>query len=219
MPASFRLPRLLVLAAGLCAATLSLTAQGWTPSADFLARLSDDEELATGVHELTEQERANLDNLVAYEVASARAGNVSGFAGTFSSRRSTAELDATGIDRLSDEQRERLDQHIAGYIADTPTVPYISRRDRNRARTTGDSAADAVESEGPRLEVHGSVTLEVGSVGGETYYGGEVTTVISDPKGRFQAAISYGTSRGGLPYYYDPRYDLRRDRGLLPPRR
>ncbi len=217
MSASLRFLRLAALATSVWAAA-TCAGQNWTPSADFLARLSTDEELATGVHELSEQERANLENLIAYEVASARAGNVSGFAGSFSSRRSDAELDATGIDRLSDDQRDRLDQHIAGYLADTPTVPYISRRDRIARTTAGDP--DAVEGRGPLLEVHGSVTLEVGSVGGDSYYGGNVTTVISDPKGRFSAVISYGTSRGAVPYYDE--WDSRRFRSPgnlpLPPR-
>ena len=160
------------------------------------------------MHELSEQERANLDNLVAYEVASARAGNVNGFAGTFSSRRTESELEATGIERLSEEQRTRLDEHIAGYLADTPSVPYITRSERGRSGSAARTEADdAFNGKGPKLEVHGSVTLEVGSGGGGSYYGGSVTTVISDPKGRFNAIISYGTTRGDLPYYdYDPRY-------------
>ena len=207
MPASSRLKRLLTLLVCGCVA-LHLSAQTWTPRGDFLARLAEPEQLATGVHELSEQERANLDNLVAYEVASARAGNVNGFAGTFSSRRSEAELEATGIQRLSDEQRTRLDEHIAGYLADRPSVPYLTRSERSRSGGGAKTEADEdFTGKGPKLEVHGEITLEVGSGGGGSYYGGSVTTVISDPKGRFNAIISYGTTRGNLPYYdYDPRY-------------
>ncbi len=213
MPASSRFLRLLALLVG-CWGAATASAQHWTPSADFLARLSETEKLATGMHELSAQERANLENLVAYEIASARAGNVTGFAGTFSSRRSEAELDATGMDRLSDEQRERLDQHIAGFLADTPRVPYIARGDRTRARTTGDG--EAVSSDGPRLEVHGEVSITVGSAGGDSFYGGSMTTVISDPKGRFSAAVTYSTMRGGTPYYGDYYYDRRDPRFRAP---
>lgn len=166
-----------------------------------LAQLGDIERLATGVHELTSQERANLDNLINYEISSARAGNVNGFAGTFSSRRSTAELDATGIKRLPAEQRERLDEHIAGFIADTPTIPYLTRSERGRYRGATRTPDDHdMISRPPLLDVHGSVSVTVGGSSAGSFYGGSMTTIISDPKGRFSAAISVGTMRGSLPY-------------------
>ncbi len=215
MPAFLRFPRLLAVASGLWLG-VTAPAQSWTPGGDFLARLPETEQFATGIHELSSQERANLENLIAYEVASARAGNVTGFAGTFSSRRSEAELDATGLDRMSDEQRERLDQHIAGYLADTPAIPYVYHRDRNRARAAGDESV--TDNRGPRLEIHGEVSVTVGSAGGDSFYGGSMTTVISDPKGRFSAAVTYSTLRGGSPYYdyYDRRDPRFRAPGNLP---
>src|SRR5690606_9249464 len=139
---SARLPRLLTLAFLLLGATLVASGQQWESQQSFTTRMAEEEKLATGVHEMTDQEQANLDNLVAYEVASARAGGVTGFAGTFSSRRTDAELDATGLDRLSDEQRTRLDEHIAGHIADTPSVPYLTRADRGRSAGTADGKLD-----------------------------------------------------------------------------
>ncbi|MCF3649852.1 hypothetical protein [Synoicihabitans lomoniglobus] len=192
--------------------------QGWTPSIDFLDRMATDERLATGVHELSEQEGANLENLVAYEVASARAGGVSGFAGTFSSRRSAEELKATGVDRLSDDQRERLDQHIAGFLADTPAVPYITRSERGRNRGAATDADMMGENDGPKLDVHGSVTLTVGASSEGSFYGGSATAIISDPKGRFHAIISYGTMKGDLPYYGDRYYDYDRRGPIVVPR-
>lgn len=179
----------------------------------FISQLAQIETLATGVHELTAQEQANLENLIAYEVHSARAGGVNGFAGTFSARRTAAELEATGIERMADDQRERLDEHIAGFIADQP-ISYVYRGDRigpGHSRTN-DRDTEAFSGKGPLLEVHGSVTLEVGSSSQGTYYGGSVTTIISDPKGRFNAVISYGTTRGDLPYY-DYRRSIYRDAG------
>lgn len=210
-----------LLVLGLSVGAGALPAQTWTPQPHFIVRLSESELLATGVHELSDQEKANLENLVAYEIASARAGGVTGFAGTFSSRRSAEELKATGMDRLSDEQRTRLDEHVAGYLADTPRVPYISRRDRSHSATTA-NGVELPPSDGPKLEVHGEVTVEVGASSQGSYYGGSMTTVISDPKGRFNAVISYGTLRGDIPYYdrygrydpYDPYY--RPDRVLGP---
>lgn len=169
----------------------------------FLSRMASGESLATGVHELTSQEQANLENLIAYEVHSARAGGVNGFARTFSERRSEAELEATGIHRLSDDQRQRLDEHIAGFIAEQP-ISYVYRGDRTgRGGGTARSPDGDFQGKGPLLHVNGSVTLEVGTGSGGTYYGGSATTVITDPKGRFQAVISYGTMKGDAPYYYD----------------
>lgn len=181
----------------------------------FLSRMASGETLATGVHELSSQEQANLENLIAFEVHSARAGGVNGFAKSFSERRTEAELEATGIHRLSDDQRERLDQHIAGFIAEQP-VSYVYRGDRTgQGRGASRSPDGDFQGKGPLLHVNGSVTLEVGTGSGGTYYGGSATTVITDPKGRFQAVISYGTMRGDSPYYYD---DYGNRRGPYRPR-
>lgn len=174
----------------------------------FISRLANIETLTTGVHELTKQEQANLENLIAYEVNAARAGGVNGFAGGFSDRRTDAELQATGLHRLGDDQRVRLDEHIAGFIADQP-MPFIYRGERIGPRSSGRGAdGEAFTGKGPLLEVHGSVTMEVGTSRAGTYYGGSATTVISDPKGRFSAAISFGTLRGDVPIY--DYYDTRR---------
>ena len=174
----------------------------------FISRLADIETLTTGVHELSKQEQANLENLIAYEVNAARAGGVNGFAGGFSDRRTETELEATGLNRLGDDQRVRLDEHIAGFIADQP-MPFIYRGERLGPRSSGRGDDEgAFTGKGPLLEVHGSVTMEVGTSRAGTYYGGSATTVISDPKGRFSAAISFGTMRGDVPVY--DYYDTRR---------
>lgn len=169
----------------------------------FLSRLVEIESLATGVHELSKQEQANLENLIAYEVSSARAGGVNGFAGGFSERRSAPELEATGINRMSDEQRVRLDEHIAGFLADQP-VSYVYSGDGRGSRSTHRGDGEDFRGKGPLLNVSGSVTLTVGTSSAGSFYGGSATTVISDPKGRFNAVISYGTMKGNLPYYDYP---------------
>lgn len=181
----------------------------------FISRLASIETLTTGVHELTKQEQANLENLIAYEVNAARAGGVNGFAGGFSERRTESELVATGLDRLGDDQRIRLDEHIAGFIADQPLL-FVYRGDRSgpRAPDQGDREGEFT-GQGPRLLVNGSVTLEVGTSRAGTYYGGSATTIIRDPKGRFSAAVTIGTMRGDVPVYdyYDTRrgpYRIRR---------
>lgn len=220
MPASPRFSRLLLWVVLSLGGGMVYGEAGWTPSTDFLQRMTEEEQLATGVHELTEQEQANLENLVAYEVASARAGNVTGFAGSFSSRRSEDQLKATGIDRLSEDQVERLDQHVAGYLADTPRVPYISRHERVTgpgARSEGD---EVVQGQGPLLRVNGEISVTVGSSRAGSYYGGSATTVISNRSGSFRAAVRVDTMKGDLPYYdyYDYRYPRSRlQRSVLLP--
>lgn len=169
----------------------------------FISQLAQIETLTTGVHELSKLEQANLENLIAYEVSSARAGGVNGFAGGFSERRSDAELEATGIERMSDDQRVRLDEHIAGFIANQP-VSYVYRGNGRGSRSTRRGENADFRGKGPLLEVHGSVTLTVGTSSAGSFYGGSATTVISDPKGRFNAVISYGTMRGNMPYYDSP---------------
>ena len=204
MPASLRHLTFLIVGMALCLS--SAMAQGWAVK-EYLKDLAETEEMATGLHELSTVERANLEKLIAYEVASARAGNVNGFAGTFSGRRSSDELKATGLDRLSATQRERLDQHIAGFIATTPVISYVRRSDRGGDQHT----AMDTERRGPLLEVHGQVDLTVGGSSHGTYYGGALTTTISDPKGRFNATVSIATSRGAVPYHtpYYGRYPYR----------
>ena len=165
----------------------------------FLSRLVAIESLATGVHELSKQEQANLENLIAYEVNSARAGGVNGFAGGFSERRSDEEREATGISRMSDDQRVRLDQHIAGFLADQP-VSYVYIGNGRGSRTARRGDGESFRGKGPLLRVNGSVSVTVGTSSAGSFYGGRATTVISDPKGRFNAVISYGTMKGNLPY-------------------
>tara|TARA_B110000305_G_C19362760_1_gene600289 strand:- start:251 stop:859 length:609 start_codon:yes stop_codon:yes gene_type:complete len=187
-------PGLLLAEEEPAAATENAETEGY-----FISKLAQIETLTTGVHELSKLEQANLENLIAYEVSSARAGGVNGFAGGFSERRTDAELVATGIERMSDGQRVRLDEHITGFLADQP-VSYVYRGDGRGPRSTrrGDNAE--FRGKGPLLEVHGSVTMTVGTSSAGSFYGGSATTVISDPKGRFNAVISFGTMKGNLPY-------------------
>jgi|GEM_PF-2287347 len=189
------------LAAGLIAALVlgPLTGAAALPHLD---QLSASESLATGLVDLTDQERANLDNLIAYEVASARAGGVTGFAGTFSSRRSDGELDATGLNRLGDDQRERLDQHIAGMIADHAAGPFVySPALSGHGAADGTDTSDAAEIKAPGLILRHEVSVTVGGGDGGSYYGGSVTTTMIDPKGRWAASVSVGASKGATPYY------------------
>lgn len=170
------------------------------PDSRFLDRLGEDQLMATGVHELTPLQRANLENLIAYEVHSAQAGGVNGFARTFSERRTSAEIEATGIDHLSEDQREALDQHVAGFIADQAQA-FVYMPSSERARRLAETHADEdFTGQGPRLLVRNAITVEAGTSDLGTYYGGSATTVISDPKGRFQAVISYGQWKSDYEY-------------------
>jgi hypothetical protein len=161
---------------------------------------------AAGLDELTATERLNLEAYLAYEIAAARAGNVAGFARSFTTRRTSEELAATGLDRLSPAQRAAWDTHVAVRLAERPSLAYPLRRNRPRPADGDAPAIDHVAR--PPWRVHGSVTATVGSSSAGTFYGGSMTTAITGPDGRFTAQITYGTLRGNLPYY-DP-YPYRR---------
>lgn len=168
-----------------------------------LGQLAEQEQMATGLLDLSDQEAANLENLIAYEISSAQAGGVTGFAGTFSSRRSDDELAATGLGRLGDDQRERLDQHIAGMIADNAASVFVYNPNLGMGGADGATAADnAAEIARPPLIVRNEVSVTVGGSSAGGYYGGSVTTTLIDAKGRWAASVSISGGKGAAPYYY-----------------
>jgi hypothetical protein len=174
----------------------------WTAAAEPVAlsttphldTLPIEAQVAAGLPELTLTERQSLEAFLAYEIAAARAGNVSGFARTFSTRRTPEELAATGLDRRTADQRAAFDTQVAARLAERPAIPFVTRRQRGADATPIDHVGT------PPWRVHGSVTATVGTSSAGTFYGGSLTTAVTDPTGRFTAQITYGTLRGALPY-------------------
>lgn len=159
--------------------------------------LAPEAQIAAGIRRLTSEQLTVLNRQIGQELSLARAGDVRGFAGTFSGRRTAAERTAAGIDQLTDEERARIDGLVATLLANPawPTWPVTLPRAR-------DSSVEPV-SDRPRL--HGQVTAMVGwGSGGYSTYGGSISTHYYDPARRFSASVEisdYRTDHGNLPRY------------------
>jgi hypothetical protein len=81
-----------------------------------------------------------------------------------------------------------------------------------RAKTADDTVIETVTY---KPQLHGEVTLTVGTAGsGRTFYGGSFTTVYEDPQRNFSVAFTYAEYHGkGLPYFGDDCSDPRFGRG------
>lgn len=187
-----RKTRLYALLAGLMIVIAPLgAAQG-----GFTATLSAEQRAATGVALLTDDERSELNAIVAAEVALARQGDVAGFAGTFSSRRSDEERAAAGLAKLSPEEIAELDRLVAALIAAGPTVTNAPGRVMVSEGTQRD-----------RLEVHGEVSYTMGwASGGRSFQGGSMTTTIFDRKTGSSVSFTYGRFDGDFFPAYGCRY-------------
>jgi len=199
-----RFPVLLaaVLTAGrLLAAEPAAVAPAAAPASDFALTLSPQDFAGAGLAKLSADELVAFHACVAREVAAARAGRVSGFAGTFISRRTAAERTQIGLDRLSPAEQENLNLVVARAIAAGATQPDVSP----------ELAREAVVN-GHRLQVHGEVSLTVGGDGhGHSFYGTSFSTTVSDPVTGLTVGVGYDQYKGkgwlGYGpdgYYYDP---------------
>jgi hypothetical protein len=168
----------------------------------FTETLSIQDQTAAGFAKLTDDEQALLNASVAREVSLARAGNVRGFAGTYIGRRTADERARIGLDRLSPDEQARLNSLVAAAIAGGPVSPAS-------ASFLGKDALSVVN----RLQIHGEVSLTVGSSGhGRNFYGTSFSTTITDPEtgltiglgyDQFHGSGRYGSGRYGSGWY-DP---------------
>lgn len=174
--------------AGLIIAVASVdAAQG-----GFTATLSVEQQASSGVASLTGEERAELNALVAAEIALARQGDIAGFAGTFSERRSDEEREAAGISKLSAAEVAELDRLVAALIAAGPVQRQVPRRV---------NVSEGAQRD--RLEVHGEISYSYGwGSGGRDFQGGSLSTVIFDRKTGTTVGFTYGQYEGDLyPHY------------------
>ena len=81
-----------------------------------------------------------------------------------------------------------------------------------RAKTADGTVIETVTY---KPQLHGEVTLTVGTAGsGRTFYGGSFTTVYEDPQRNFSVAFTYAEFHGkGLTYFGDDCSDPRFGRG------
>jgi hypothetical protein len=195
----FRVIRSGVLLTGLLAAlaTLSPAASG-----GFTATLSPEQKSAAGLDTLTPGELTVLDHLVATDVARAR--RAPAVNNPYTQRYTESETKAAGLDRLTPDQLAKLDTMIAAALAAAPRS-QASPQPRERPRLRDDGI---ILSEPRRLQVHGGMSLTVGSAGGgRNFHEAGAWVSYFDPVTGLGLAISYSRYSGdALGGYYGPGY-------------
>jgi hypothetical protein len=170
---------------GVAAALLgSIAVTVWAAAdvAPFTDSLSSTEQPAMGLTKLSAAQRTVLNAQVLYDITLARQGEVSGFATTFTQRRTATERAADGLDLLSNNERQQLDAFVARAIAQ-PAGPVLTHLARHR---------DEAEVTTYRPEIHGEMTLVAGAGShGSSFYGGALTGIYDDPARKFSVAATY----------------------------
>jgi hypothetical protein len=182
------------------------TALAPAPANGFVATLSAEDRKATGVEKLSTEEQSELDFLVTKELSLARAGNVRGFAGTFTSRRNPAERVAAGLDRLTTDEQAKLNELVATRLARRPDATSSVTRLKK----------EVVQKAKNPVELHGEVSFTYGwQKGGGEFKGGSIYVTAQDPDTGLAIGVGYAQYEGdgwwgyGPGYYYsaaDPRY-------------
>lgn len=173
-----------------------------TAPAGFVLTLSVQEQLEAGLGKLSAEQQVVLNTLVAREVAIARENGLNGFAGSFSSRRSTDERTRIGLDRLTAAEEEKLNALVAQALAARVAMP----KSRPRLRDSDINGAHR------KREVHGSVSVGYGwGRGGREFRTGSVYVHTYDPETGIGIGVGVATTEGdswwGWPGYYDSFWD------------
>jgi hypothetical protein len=171
------------------------------PTDGFVATLGADDRKATGIDKLSKEEQSELDFLVTKELSLARAGNVRGFAGTFTSRRNPAERVAAGIQRLDEGEQAKLNDLVASRLARRPDSSSSVTRLKKEVVTRAKSP----------MELHGEVSFTYGwGSGGREFKGGSIYVNAFDPDTGLSIGVGYAQYSGdgwwgyGPGYYYGP---------------
>jgi hypothetical protein len=174
----------------------------------FSSGLSQDQRTESGVSKLTANQVAELDRLVAADVASAHEGGVTGFSSTFTARRSPQERADTGIGALTETERRTLDVLAARAIAMGPPPEQMFSYSPPKAEVpkAPPPKAEAVGLDTPRLEVHGDLSFTVGgSLHGRGFYGTSDDIAVVDAKDGFSLDVGFDDFKGkGLLGLYGP---------------
>jgi len=186
----------------------------------FFATLSADQQSAAGLTALSTEERTLLDELVGMELAVVRQNGPGEITGTFLSRRTETELRFAGLERLTLTQKARLNEYVGAALASHP-------KPRERPRLKDDDVINPAS----KPQIHGSLSLSVGSGGGgRNFWGSSLWLDYFDPatglglsvglsnfSGKGFYGYGYGPDYygsgyygsgydGALPYYYDTAY-------------
>lgn len=154
LPALLMLSLALVMRADEPVAKAVEPVESTVPAAGFFAGLSAEERAAVGLEKLSAEQQAALDALVAKEVKLARQGDVRGFAGTFTSRRSETERVAAGLAALTTSEKYQLDRVVSRALATLPPGAPVA--------ITRTPRASELVVKPFKWETHGFVQLEYG---------------------------------------------------------
>jgi hypothetical protein len=166
------------------------------PVGGFILTLARQEQQDAGLTRLSAAQQVALNTFVAREVSLARENKVTGFAGTFLSRRTPEEIAQAGLDRLSAGDQACLNQYVATALAARVAGP------RERPRLTDRDVATR-----RKLEVHGSVTLAYGWGGGREMRAGSLYVDTYDPESGVGIGIGISQVSGDLGWGYSGYYD------------
>lgn len=192
-PTCWMLPRLTSLTfarAALACASLLLASAASAAQAGFIEGLSPDERAASGLARLAPAQAARLDALVGRDVSLAHEGGVTGFASSFTARRTPQERAEAGIDPLSAGERSMLDVLAARAIAYGPPAQA------SFSYAASAAPPETLVSAPPKAQVHGDLSLTVGGGShGSSFYGTSADLFVTDPSGRFTVGVSVSTFR------------------------
>ena len=178
------------LAAGLALALAPLRA---ATNAGFSADLSSAQRQATGIDQLSENELAMFDVLVASDLATARQLRITTFAERFSDRHRGQKA---GIEQLDAGQLAQLDELVADAIASQPLPKERPRLKDNE-----------VVSLQRRLQVHGGMSFTYGwASGGRDFREAGAWVSYFDPVTGLGLSVGFSQYSGDVlyPYGYYP---------------
>jgi hypothetical protein len=207
----FRFLAALLTGAAITLSAAAETASSARPASGFTTTLSEEAQAGTGLNKLSVDERAAINELVAHEISLARQGHVTGFAGTFVSRRTPEERKRAGLGRLTGQEQTKLNELVAATLAAGGSSTSASTRLKRTDLATRD-----------RLQVHGEFSFTYGWGGGGTFRGGSLYTTVSDPQSGISLGVGHSQYSGNgwwwddycYPRYYSPaRADFRGFRG------
>jgi hypothetical protein len=162
----------------------------------FSSTLTSGQRSATGLDQLTDNERDILDVLVASDLATARQLRTTTFTERFSDRHDGQQ--AAGLERLNADQLAQFDELVADAIAAQP-MP----KDRPRLKD------NEVVSLKRRLEVHGGMSFTLGwASGGRNFREAGAWVSYFDPQTGLGLAVGFSQYSGDAiyPYGYYPGY-------------
>jgi hypothetical protein len=171
---------------------------------EFLSSVNPTDRVSSGISHLSPAQQAALAKCANRDITLAREGDVTGFSGSFTERRTDEERHAAGIDTLTRPERDILDALVANAISYHPMTyqAQVAAPPPPKA-----SPPPSLVLTQPKMQIHGDLSLTVGAgSGGGSFFGTAMDVSMTDPSGKFTLAVGYSVvrSKGLPPWYFDP---------------